>query len=72
MPAWSSPTGQWYSRIVTEVWLDIDETGKVVTFIDASGERFDGLVRGGPPKAEAESELLLRLPPLKTRARRRR
>lgn len=68
MPAWSSPTGQWSSRTVTEVWLGNDETGKFVTFIDASGERFDGWVRGNPPTAGVESELLLRLPPVRTTA----
>ncbi len=72
MPAWSSPTGQWSSRTVTEVWLNTDETGKFVTFIDAIGEKFDGGIRGNLPTAGAESELLLRLPPVKTRALRRR
>lgn len=68
MPAWSSPTGQWFSRPVTEVWLDSDETGRFMTFTDAFGEKFDGGIRGNPPKAGAASELLLRLPPVKTRA----
>ena len=72
MPAWSSPTGQWSSRTVAEVWLDTDATGRFVTFIDTSGERFDGWVRGNPPTAGAESELLLRLPPVKTGTLRRR
>lgn len=62
MPAWSSPTGQWSSRQISEVWLDTDETGKFVKFKDATGEVFDGGIRGNPPKAGAASELLLRLP----------
>jgi len=72
MPAWSTPTGQWSSRLVTEVWLDADESGKFVTFTDAAGERFGGRIRGNPPKAGAAPKLLLHLPPGKARAPRRR
>jgi hypothetical protein len=71
MPAWSSPTGQWSSRPVTEVWLDTDETGRFVTLTDSAGEKFDGGIQGHLPRAGRRSELLLRLSPVEVRALRR-
>ncbi|WP_268167430.1 hypothetical protein [Roseateles hydrophilus] len=72
MPGWASPTGQWSSRQVTEVWLEADDNGKFVTLMDDSGKVFDGAMRSEPSKSRGASELLLRLPPFKsgpTRAR---
>lgn len=70
MPGWATPTGTWSSRQITEVWLEADETGRFVTFKDAAGEEFDGRMRGIPPRSGAASELLLRLPPGRSRAQR--
>lgn len=69
-PGWASPTGQWSSRQILEVWLNADVTGRFVTLMDVSGEVFDGGMRGERPRAGASSELLLRLPPGKSRPRR--
>lgn len=66
MPGWASPTGQWSSRQVTEVWLEADDNGRFVTLMDDSGAVFDGAMRSEPPKSRASSELLLRLPPSKS------
>jgi hypothetical protein len=63
MPAWSSATGQWSSRPITEVWVNTDETGNFVTLKDAAGEIVDVGTRGIWPKTSVTSELLLRLPP---------
>lgn len=70
MPGWASPTGQWSSRQILEVRLDADETGRYVTLMDASGEAFDGGMRGEPPRCSASSELLLQLSPGKSKPRR--
>jgi hypothetical protein len=67
MPAWASPTGQWSSRQITEVWLDSGDDGTFVTLTDAAGERFDAGIRGEPPRAGPAGQLLLRLPSGKQR-----
>jgi hypothetical protein len=67
MPAWASPTGQWSSRQITEVWLDINDNGTFVTLTDVAGEKFDAGIRGEVPAASDGGELLLRLPASKPR-----
>jgi hypothetical protein len=67
IPAWCSPTGQWSSRQVSEVWLRTDASGKSVTLKDIAGEEFDGGIPGATVQAGAASELLLRLQPRKAR-----
>ena len=67
MPAWASPTGQWSSRQITEVWLDSGDNGTFVTLTDNAGERFDAGIRGEAPRAGSAGELLLRLPSSKQR-----
>lgn len=68
MPAWASPTGQWSSRQITEVWLSSNDDGTFVTLSDVSGERFDAGIRGEPAPDVSEGELILRLSPAKPRA----
>jgi hypothetical protein len=63
MPGWASPTGHWWSRQITEVWLDVDDNGRFVTLMDDSGEVFDAGMCSEPRKARGSSELLLRLMP---------
>lgn len=62
MPAWQSPTGQWWSREIREVWLYSSSSGKHVVLADTAGEKFDcGLI---PEHVDAvEMELLLRINP---------
>lgn len=67
MPAWASPTGQWSSRQIAEVWLDTNDAGTFVTLTDVTGERFDAGIRGEPPQTGPAGELLLQLPPAKPR-----
>ena len=62
MPAWASPTGQWSSRQITEVWRDVNDAGTFITLTDVAGEKFDAGVRGKAPVGGAGCELLLRLP----------
>ena len=62
MPAWASPTGQWSSRQITEVWQDVNDAGTFITLTDVAGEKFDAGVRGKAPVGGAGCELLLRLP----------
>ncbi len=61
IPAWASPTGQWSSRQINEVWLDVVETGKIVTLLDVAGKKLDAGMLIEPPKAGPSGELLLRL-----------
>lgn len=74
MPAWQSPTGQWWSREIREVWVYRSPSGKHVVLVDTAGEKFDcGLI----PEhvGDVEMELLLRVdpkPPGQGRARRSR
>lgn len=45
MPAWQSPSGQWWSREIKEVWIYRSENGKHVVLVDRSGQKFDcGLI----------------------------
>jgi len=62
MPAWQSPTGQWSSREILEVWVYSSPGGKHVVLADIGGEKFDcGLI----PEhvGDIEMELLLRVDP---------
>ncbi len=62
MPGWQSPTGQWWSREVREVWLHSSPAGKHVVLADTNGELFDcGLI----PEhvGDVDKELLLRIEP---------
>ncbi|MDR7269868.1 hypothetical protein J2X20_002526 [Pelomonas saccharophila] len=72
MPAWASPTGQWSSRQITEVWLRTDDQGTSVTLTDCAGKQFDAGIRGAPPKAGCAGDLLLQLPSGNPRTRRKR
>jgi hypothetical protein len=63
IPAWASPTGQWSSRQICEVWLDTSEAGKVVTLLDAAGKTVDAGSFMEPAKDKPAGELLLRLRP---------
>lgn len=69
MPAWQSPTGQWTSREIREVWRCRSAAGHSVVLADTAGEKFDcGLV---PEHEEPiEQELILRIAPQKARHRR--
>jgi len=60
MPAWQSPSGQWSSREVREVWLHRSVSGQHVALYDVSGETFDcGLI---PEHVEpVQRELLLKV-----------
>lgn len=66
LPAWQSPSGQWSSREIREVWLHVSAAGQHVVLCDFGGETFDsGLV---PAHVEpVKKELLLRLAPAKAR-----
>lgn len=60
MPAWQSPTGQWWSREIREVWLHSSPFGKHIVLADTDGKEFDcGLI----PEhvGDVEKELLLRV-----------
>lgn len=62
MPAWQSPTGQWWSREIREVWIYSSPGGKHVVLADTSGEKFDcGLI----PEhvGDVNMELVLRVDP---------
>lgn len=62
MPAWQSPTGQWWSREIREVWIHSSPSGKHVVLADTEGAKFDcGLI----PEhvGDVERELLLRIDP---------
>lgn len=61
IPAWASPTGQWSSRQINEVWLDSSEAGKFVTLFDVAGKKLEAGILIEPPKAGPSGELLLRL-----------
>lgn len=61
IPAWASPTGQWCSREINEVWLRSDESGKVVTLRDVAGKTLDVGVPMQTPPPDRKAELLLRL-----------
>ncbi|WP_157275644.1 hypothetical protein [Pelomonas sp. Root1444] len=70
MPAWQSPSGQWTSREIREVWRCRSAAGHSVVLADTAGEKFDcGMV---PDHQEPiEQELILRIsPPATTRQRR--
>jgi len=62
MPAWQSPTGQWSSRDICEVWHFRSASGQHVTLRDLAGNSFDcGLI---PEHVEpVKLELLLRVFP---------
>lgn len=61
IPAWASPTGQWSSQEINEVWLHSDESGKFVSLRDAAGQTLDvGVPMPGAPSHHG-AELLLRL-----------
>ncbi|KQW51233.1 MULTISPECIES: hypothetical protein [unclassified Roseateles] len=66
MPAWQSPTGQWTSREIREVWRCRSAAGHSVELADTAGDRFDcGLV---PDHEEPiEHELVLRIAVTRTR-----
>lgn len=68
MPAWASPSGQWSSREVREVWNCTSAAGQSVLLIDAACQEFDcGLV---PVHVEPmKKELLLRVTPATPRQR---
>lgn len=69
MPAWRSPSGQWTSREIREVWRCRSAAGQSVMLADTAGEQFDcGMV----PDHEApiEQELILRISPATPRQRR--
>ncbi len=62
MPAWQSPSGQWTSREIREVWRCRSAAGHSVLLADIAGEKFDcGLI----PEhvGDIEMELLLRVDP---------
>lgn len=62
MPAWQSPTGQWWSREIREVWIYSSAGGKHVVLADTTGKKFDcGLI----PEhvGDVKTELLLRVDP---------
>ncbi|MBL8279762.1 MAG: hypothetical protein JNL93_24060 [Pelomonas sp.] len=62
MPAWQSPTGQWGSREIREVWLCRSDSVEHVLLTDAAGERFNfGLIP--EPAGKAETALLLWVAP---------
>jgi len=62
MPAWQSPTGQWWSREIREVWLHHSPSGEHIVLADADGKEFDcGLTPDHV--GEVEKELLLRVDP---------
>jgi len=66
MPAWASPTGQWSSREVREVWTCTSDAGQSVLLCDAAGQEFDC----GPVPEHVEpmkKDLLLRVAPAKPR-----
>ena len=65
MPAWQSPTSQWWSREIREVWIYRSPGGAHVVLADTTGEKFDcGLM----PEhvGDVKMELLLRLDPKST------
>lgn len=65
MPAWESPTGQWWPREIREVWIYSSPAGRHVVLADTSGEKFDcGLI----PEhvGEIDMELVLRVDPKAT------
>jgi hypothetical protein len=66
MPAWQSPTGQWTSREVSEVWRCRSAAGHSIALVDMAGEEFDG---GMVPDHEQpiERDLILRIEPTKPR-----
>lgn len=62
MPAWRSPTGQWWSREIREVWICSSPVGEHVVLADTTGEMFDcGLI----PEhvGDVKMERLLRVDP---------
>lgn len=61
IPAWASSTGQWASRQISEVWVDGDESGKVVTLLDCAGKQLKSGMLVEPRKEGGCGELLLRL-----------
>ena len=69
MPAWQSPTGQWTSREIREVWRCRSAAGHSVVLTDVAREQFDC---GMAPDHQTpiEQELILRIAPSMTRKRR--
>lgn len=63
LPGWATPTGQWASREVREVWLiRTEDTEEYVSLLDAAGEQFEGGLRSDRSTKVAERRLLLQLP----------
>lgn len=60
MPAWQSPTGQWWSREIREVWLHRSAGGQHLVLADTDGQKFDG---GLVPEhvGDVEMELLIQV-----------
>lgn len=60
MPAWQSPTGQWWSCEIREVWIHSSPSGKHIVMADTAGKEFDC---GLTPEhvGDVEKELLLRV-----------
>ncbi|KQV45763.1 hypothetical protein ASC95_27495 [Pelomonas sp. Root1217] len=62
MPAWQSPTGQWWSREIREVWILSSHSGQHIVLADNAGQEFDcGLI----PEhvGDVEKQLLIRVKP---------
>ncbi|MCE4556260.1 hypothetical protein [Pelomonas cellulosilytica] len=70
MPGWKSPTNQWTSREIREVWRCRSAGGNSVLLADTAGEKFDCSV---VPDHEQpiEQELILRVEPTAPRQRHR-
>lgn len=66
-PGWTSPSGQWTSRGVSEVWLRQADGYEYVVLKDAGGEEFDAGVAVQKPVLPVSDNLLLRLAPRKAR-----
>jgi hypothetical protein len=61
MPGWCSPTGQWSSRQVVEVWEARSRSGPEVILVDGDGVELKGRMRSGLRQARADRRLVLRL-----------
>ncbi|MBI3346927.1 MAG: hypothetical protein HY020_06915 [Burkholderiales bacterium] len=70
VPGWASPSGQWSSRQITEVWLNSGDGGPFVTLIDVAGKKLDAGIRDDMESNGLAGELLLRLSPKKRRTQR--
>jgi len=62
IPGWSSPSSQWTSREICEVWLvRTVDAGDCVRFLDREGNEFDGDMRNDFSDHEVERKQLLKL-----------